>query len=111
MYPHIIWYTGAPGQDEDQVWNGGIYPNFEITEVSRPNFEVIEVIQVDGIKDGFRSVFQEIFDISSADLAHWSTTAKKTKVEPGDLDLIFKVTEVIKATTWIMASAKYLKKM
>ena len=109
-------------------------------------FEITEVIRDDDMKDGLRSVSEEIFDVSLRNMVHRSTNAKqrpslnwvtvtsfsrsqrsfksttykrwfalniwkkriltkfgtqkyqcktKTNFEPGDLDLIFKVTDVI----------------
>ena len=48
------------------------------------------------MKDGFGSISEEIFDVSSPNLVHREHQGKtKTKFEPGDLDLKFKVTEDI----------------
>ena len=47
------------------------------------------------MQDGFHSISQEIFDVSSPKYGTQKHQGKtKTTFEPGDLDLIFKVTEV-----------------
>ena len=43
-------------------------------------FKVTEVIQGDDMKDGFHSISQEIFDISSPDVVHRSTGASHNQV-------------------------------
>ena len=50
----------------------------------------------DGMQDGFRSISEEVFDLSSPNFGTQKHQGKtKTKFELCDIDLIFKFTEVI----------------
>ena len=65
-YPHRIWYTEAPGQVEDQVRTRWPWLNFQGGYSRRRH-----------MKEGFRSISQELFDVSSPNLVHRSTRARQ----------------------------------
>ena len=52
---------------------------------------VTQVIKGDDVRDGFCSISQEIFDVSSPNSYTDAPGQNEDQFEPGDLDLIFKV--------------------
>ena len=73
-YFHAILHTEAPGQGENQDGPGELDLIFKVTKA---------------IQSGFRSISEEIVDVSSPDLVHISTRARRTEFELGDFDQIF----------------------
>ena len=70
-YPHRIWYTGEPGQDKDQVQTRWPWPYSQGHKGH---------LKWQHMKDGFCSITQEIFEVSSPNVVHRSTRARQ---EPG----------------------------
>ena len=68
MYPHQIWCTRAPWQDKDQVRTRWPWPHFRGHRGH---------LRRRHMKDGFRWISEEIFDVSSSNLVHRSTSARQ----------------------------------
>ena len=96
-FPHQIWYTEAPGQDEDLVWTGWPWPYFcdhrghlrwwdkkdyfhsileQIFDVSSHFRCHRGHLRQRDIKDGLRWISEEIIYVSSPNLEHRSTRAR-----------------------------------
>ena len=80
-YLYEIFYTEAPRQNEDQ---DELYLIFKVSKA---------------IRNGFRSISEELFVVSSPNLVHRSTRARR---RPSDLDQLFKVTKVIYVRVFLL---------
>ena len=102
IYPHLIWYTEALGQEEDRARTGWPWPHFQGHRGHLRRWH--EIWFPHNISRNIWLIFTKF-----GTLKHQGK--KKIKLESGDLDPIFKVTEVIQGDgIWKMVSAQYVEK-
>ena len=97
MFPLNIWWNNwcILTKFGTQKHQGKTKTKFELGDLDY-NFEVTGHLRRWDMKDGFCWSAEEIFDISSTKFGTQKHQGLiKTKFEPGDLDLVFEVTDVI----------------